>query len=110
MVPGVIPLVGYFNSQGLTTSMSCEGHPEKTPYMSMFWIQFDKTITKEDIEKWMKCHLDKKGNFVSCGHFVYRFYVGASGTDIRLRYEASNKEVAMEDLKRWEKEDKCYYS
>ena len=39
----VIPLVQYFNENGLPTIMSCQGHNKTN--ISMFWIQFSKTVT-----------------------------------------------------------------
>ena len=44
----VIPMVEYFNSVGLKTYMSCSGHKDN-PYMSMFWIEFDPSVTEQDI-------------------------------------------------------------
>lgn len=41
----VIPLVRFFNENGLPTNMSCQGHNKTN--MSMFWIEFDKTVTQE---------------------------------------------------------------
>ena len=50
--PAVIPLVKFFNDSGLKTYMSCQGHNQTN--MSMFWIQFDKSVTEEDILGFMK--------------------------------------------------------
>ena len=49
----VIPMVEYFNSVGLKTYMSCSGHKDN-PYMSMFWIEFDPSVTEhgETISKY----------------------------------------------------------
>ena len=48
----VIPLVNYFNSQGLKTKMSCEGHNKTN--MSMFWISFTDSIQEQDIINFQK--------------------------------------------------------
>ena len=52
----VIPLVRFFNENGLPTNMSCQGHNKTN--MSMFWIEFDKTVTQDDIVKFMRNHLN----------------------------------------------------
>lgn len=44
----VIPMVEYFNSVGLKTYMSCSGHKDN-PYMSMFWIEFDPSVTEQEM-------------------------------------------------------------
>ena len=43
----VIPLVEFFNQRGLKTHMSCEGHNKTN--MSIFRIQFDKSVTEDDL-------------------------------------------------------------
>lgn len=50
----VIPLVKFFNENGLPTYMSCQGHNQTN--MSMFWIQFDKSVSEDDILNFMKQH------------------------------------------------------
>lgn len=51
----VIPMVEYFNSVGLKTYMSCSGHKDN-PYMSMFWIEFDPSVTEQDIIDFQRNH------------------------------------------------------
>lgn len=102
---GVIPLVEYFNSVGLTTEMSCEGHSQ--PSMSMFWISFTPDITQEDITNWMEYHLNEWGHFTSCGRFVQRFYIVDGGRLVTsYQYLAANKSAAATDLLKWKEEAK----
>lgn len=44
----VIPLIEYFNANGLPTHMSCQGH--NSTNMSMFWISFTDEVGVKDIE------------------------------------------------------------
>ena len=75
----VIPLVQFFNENGLPTCMSCQGHNKTN--MSMFWIEFDKTVTQDDIVKFMRNHLNWMGNFCSCGRFAKRIIAFTSVDD-----------------------------
>ena len=50
--PGVISMVKFFNENGLPTHMSCQGHNKTT--MSMFWIEFDRSVTEDNILNFMK--------------------------------------------------------
>lgn len=103
--PLVIPMVKYFNEQGLTTCMSCQGHNKTN--MSMFWIQFDRSVTSEDIQEFMKRHLDQKGVFCSCGRFAKRmlaFYNAKAKqwtTMESWNYFAATPDAAHIDLKKW---------
>ena len=63
--PGVIPMVKFFNENGLPTHMSCQGHNRTN--LSMFWIEFDPSVTEEDIVSFQRNHLDKLGGFSSNG-------------------------------------------
>lgn len=60
----VIPLVEFFNQRGLKTHMSCEGHNKTN--MSMFWIQFDKSVSEDDLIQFMNNHstTNKYGKFL----------------------------------------------
>lgn len=104
--PLVVPMVNYFNTCGLPTSMSCQGHNKTN--MSMFWIQFSDTVTHYDIETFMRHHLDWRGMFTSCGRFAKRLYGyysvkdGQWNTDERWCYFAATPEAAAEDLRRWQ--------
>ncbi len=102
----VIPLVNYFNSQGLKTKMSCEGHNKTN--MSMFWISFIDSIQEQDIINFQKRHIDKHRNFCSCGRFAQRLYVGAMTNVKEWCYFAATIEAANEDLKRWQQDDSKY--
>lgn len=104
--PNVQDLVRYFNEQGLTTIMSCQGHNDT--YMSMLWVEFDKEITEEDILRFQNRHLNKYGCFVSCGCFAQRMYQCPKRPEIRWRYMAACQNAAKIDLDRWKKEDKLY--
>lgn len=97
--PGVIPLVEYFNENGLTTNMSCEGHNRL--YMSMFWISFAHTVTDEDIRSFQRLRVNKHGSFCSCGRFSKRMFIGPCGENFRWEYHAATIEAANEDLRNW---------
>ena len=105
--PGVIPLVRYFNSVGLSTYMSCQGHNKTN--MSMFWIQFHPLITQEEIIQFQKEHTNRIGGFSCNGRFVQRILANTtgfgSGIHFSYQYMAATVEAAMEDLKHWEEQD-----
>lgn len=94
--PLVVPMVEYFNEQGLETCMSCQGHDN--PYMSIFWIQFAPSVTENDILNFMHKHLTAQGTFVACGRFAecveYK-------SERRWCYFAASAKAADEDLRRW---------
>lgn len=107
--PGVIPMVKFFNENGLQTNMSCQGHNRTN--MSMFWIEFDKSVTEDDILNFMKNHLSAQGTFVSCGRFAKRligFYnvktMEWSKTG-SWNYFAATVDAANEDLQRWQQDE-----
>lgn len=102
----VIPLVKYFNSHGLKTEMSCEGHNKTN--MSMFWISFTNSIQEQDIINFQKKHINKYGNFCSCGRFAQRLYVCAATNEKYWCYFAATIEAANEDLRRWQQDDSKY--
>ena len=95
----VIPMVEYFNSHGLKTIMSCQGHNQTN--MSMFWIGFDSSVTEEDIIKFQRAHLDVNGNFCICGRMNKRYVVGKNGVWTRFEYDAATVDAANKDLLRW---------
>lgn len=103
--PLVVPMVRYFNENGLKTHMSCQGH--NSTNVSMFWIEFDPCITEEDIQEFIKNHLTQYGAFCSCGRFAKRMYgyynlVTQEWSTIESwNYFAATQEAADEDLKRW---------
>ena len=97
--PLVIPMVEYFNSHGLKTIMSCQGHNQTN--MSMFWIGFDKSVTEEDIIKFQRAYLDVNGNFCICGRMNKRYVVGENGVWTRFEYDAATVDAANKDLLRW---------
>lgn len=104
MDKAVIPLVKYFNLNGLKTCMSCQGHNKTN--MSMFWISFDNDIQEEDIINFQRKHLNKQYNtFSSCGRFAQRLYIGGSTIVKQWCYFAATIEAAYQDLKKWEKDD-----
>ena len=93
--PAVIPLVEYFNSIGLKTHMSCEGHNKTNK--SMFWIEFDKTVTGEDIEAFLIKLREKYGSSATNGCFAMRIFPGPKYTIRRWRYMAATQEAARQD-------------
>ncbi len=103
----VVPMVKFFNENGLKTSMSCQGHNKTN--MSMFWISFSDEITINDILRFMQNHLDWCGQFISCGRFAKRVFGGYSVLDQMWKttecwcYFAATVEAANEDLSRWTK-------
>ena len=100
--PRVIPMVEFFNENGLPTEMSCQGH--NTTTMSMFWISFDKSVTAEDIIRFQRQHLNRLGGFSINGRFVARILAWSCGVEYSWEYMAATIEAADEDLKHW-KED-----
>lgn len=102
---GVVRMVEFFNLHGLPTSMSCEGHNKTN--MSMFWIEFDKTVTEDDILSFMKKHLDYRGVFISNGRFANRvigFFDVTTNTWAKRNtwcYFAATKKAADGDLNKW---------
>ncbi len=103
----VVPMVKFFNENGLKTSMSCQGHNKTN--MSMFWISFADEIATNDILRFMQNHLDWCGQFISCGRFAKRVFGGYSVSDQMWKttecwcYFAATVEAANEDLSRWTK-------
>lgn len=103
--PGVVSIVGYFNDHGLPTVMSCEGH-DKTK-MSMLWIQFDDSVTEDDIINFQLKHTDPYwDSFASCGRLVQRVYWGGTSVVKTWQYMAATKEAAAFDLKYWMERDR----
>lgn len=109
--PEVIPLVRYFNQAGLPTCMSCQGHNK--PNMSMFWIEFDRSVTHEDIIEFEREHTNQYGGFCSNGRFVIRIVANTTGlgtgVEYTCQYMAATVEAAMRDLSRWEEDDSRRY-
>ncbi len=101
----VIPMVKFFNENGLKTSMSCQGHNKTN--VSMFWISFADEVITNDILRFMQNHLDWRGQFISCGRFAKRVFGGYSVKDQTWKttecwcYFAATVEAADEDLSRW---------
>ena len=77
--------------------MSCSGHKDN-PYMSMFWIEFDPSVTEQDIIDFQRNHVNEYNMFCSCGRFVQRII--ATGRSA-YQYMAANVESANIDLKAW---------
>lgn len=103
----VIPFVRYFNRVGLPTRMSCQGHNDTN--MSMFWIEFDKSVTKDDIIGFQRKHTNKYGGFCCNGRFVIRILANTSGVgdgvEYSYQYMAATIKAAKEDLDNWERGD-----
>lgn len=93
-----IPLVKYFNDNGLKTAMCCSGVNHG---YNLFWISFTKKTTKEDVWNFLKRHNNKEDDFyknMCCpiqGWFVLRLW----GTDGETwNYVANSPEEAKHDL------------
>lgn len=97
--PGVIRMVEFFNDNGLPTKMSCQGHNDTN--MSMFWVEFDQSVTSDDIIGFQRKHLNKYGAFVSSGRFVKRVLAFANDVRYSWQYMAATMTAADNDLKRW---------
>ncbi|WP_196031562.1 hypothetical protein [Flavonifractor plautii] len=101
----VVPLVRYFNSVGLPTRMSCQGHNETN--MSMFWIEFDSSVAEEHIIEFQRKHANKYGGFCCNGRFVMRILANAtgigSGVERTYQYMAATIKAAHDDLERWKR-------
>ena len=97
--PDVVPMVEFFNSNGLPTNMSCQGHNRSN--MSMFWIRFTKDVTEEDVVRFQRKFLNKYGAFTSCGRFAQRIISFGNCVDKRWEYMAATVEAAQCDLKAW---------
>lgn len=95
----VIPMVEYFNSENLKTMMSCQGHNDTN--VSMFWIEFDWSVSQDDIVEFMKKHTDKYGNFFSCGRFAKRVIWVYGFVRETWCYFAATPEAADTDLQLW---------
>ena len=103
MDKNVIPLVEYFNSHGLQTHMSCEGHNKTN--MSMFWISFDESVSEVDIVSFQMKHLQRGCRFFSsCGRFAERLYVGPKIVK-QWCYFAATIDAAFADLRSWQNDD-----
>ena len=78
--------------------MSCEGHNKTN--MSMFWIQFDKSVTEDDLIQFMNNHQfeSEYGKyFASCGRFALRIYPSPKENAREWSYFSA----AEQDLKDW---------
>ena len=98
-----VPIVKFFNDVGLKTSMCCQGH--NLTNMSLFWVEFDKSITESDILKFMamfKRPFPIGKYFVSNGTFAERIILYKNGAvGKRWRYVAASSIAANDDLRRW---------
>lgn len=101
-----MPLVKFFNDSGLKTYMSCQGHNRTN--LSMFWIQFDKSVTEDGVLNFMRKHCGKYGNFCSNGRFAKRIYGahsiinGAWNKTECWCYFAATVEATNGDLQTWQ--------
>lgn len=97
MDEGVINLVKYFNSVGLKTYMSCEGHPERLS-QHLFWISFDNSVTSSDIVNFVKNHSINNSCAIQ-GRFANRLCAILPNGEpwFQWHYFAANKVDAQED-------------
>lgn len=72
-------------------------------HMSMFWIEFDPSVTEQDIIDFQRNHVNEYNMFCSCGRFVQRIIATGRSDKIMRSYEymAANVEAANIDLKAW---------
>lgn len=111
-----IPILEYFNSHGLPTTMCCQGHD--TTDRSLFWVSFDISVTEHDIIKFQANHFDHRGAFCACGHFSQRLLATMDRSApppedgstllqvLRMwQYAAGTVEAANKDLATWLKMD-----
>lgn len=107
MDPEVIPLVNYFQSIGLPTRMSCQGHNDTN--MSMFWIEFARSVTPEDIIRFQRERTNKYGGFCCNGRFAIRILANTTGVgagvEYSCQYMAATIEAAKKDLEHWKEMD-----
>lgn len=120
--PLVIPMVEFFNSRGLKTYMSCQGH--ESLRQSLFWIEFDKSVTEDAIVEFMWNHRTRfdtteapekyRGKigydrwFISNGRIAERIMVGVEGQRIRSWiYVAASPDAALDDLITWRFAENC---
>ena len=118
--PLCIPFIDYFNSIGLRTIESCQGHEIdlEQPYEAgifrngMFYIIFDEFVSDEDIISFVKPHgrgAFLKGNFVkwiSGGRLLWMYCLGdkdcknnqANAEKDFEAFMADNKEKYWDDL------------
>lgn len=93
-----IPLVEYFNNNGLKTWMCCSGKDNHG--YDFYWIAFARSVTREDVEYFMACHTnhDSKYNGI-CGPlhgwFCQRIWWKP---DDNWMYIAATADRANEDL------------
>lgn len=107
MDAGIIPLVGYFNSVGMKTKMSCQGHD--TLSQSLLWVEFASTIGIDNIVEFERAHTDEHGVFWANGRFVIRILAEdperTTHVDYSYQYVAASLEAALDDLNRWKSID-----
>jgi len=112
-----IPFLEYFNSIGLKTIESCEGHNLglEQPYEpwilhnGMFYIIFDETVSDEDIANFTKPHgygSFLRGNFVKFGHRKFKWMYCLGDRDYKLNQANAKKDfeafIAEDKEKYWE--------
>ena len=106
--PGVVPIVRYFNEYGLPTRMSCEGHPGTN--MRLFWVEFEPSVTEEQIRSFMEERTDDDNGFTAMGWFVERlenYKEGSRAIPLScMCYVAADKEAAAGDLKSWQERER----
>lgn len=92
--------------------MFCQGHNKTN--QSMFWIQFDKSVSKDDILNFMKHHSNKYGSFCSSGRFAKRIFGfrnrfnGVYEKDESWNYFAATVDAAHNDLRMWKGDTYTY--
>ncbi len=112
--PKCVEMVKFFNSHGLPTDMSCQGHD--TTEQSLYWISFDETVHTMEVVTFQSHYLNERGNFCAHGHFCKRLYLATEGELERCgrkgtaywcwEYVVGSPEAAKADLEAWLNMDK----
>lgn len=89
-------MVKFFNSIGLKTYMSCSGHFHLDGRQSLFWIEFDSSVTENQIINFYNLAQPR-------GWLVERILPGPKYNRKSWCYVIGNSYAANKDLKRMKK-------
>ena len=96
-----IPLVEFFNQNGLRTWMCCSG--VNGHGYGFFYIYFDRSVTQQDIEYFMSSHLTNKRYCSTQGWFCKRIWWKPDETWAYVVDSVDNANVDLEYFKRTNK-------
>lgn len=96
----IVPLVKFFNDNGLPTIESYTNRGDKN---TLVQVVFDEIVAARDIRRFQSEHLDENGNFISFGNFtsILLYTSFKPEHDTKYVYIASNINAAFIDLKHW---------